>query len=460
MKIIPYGAAEGVTGSCFLVRADNADVLVDCGFFQGSEEERNLKGFEFNPEEIDYLILTHAHLDHSGRVPLLVKKGFRGKIICTRGTYEIVKIMLLDSAKIMYEDFAAKKRKAQRAGEAAQPPMYLEADVLSAYALFHPVPYNYDFPITDTLSVVLRDAGHILGSSFVEFNLKESQGLKRIVFSGDLGNKNKPIVKDPAIPSDADVVFVESTYGDRDHKDFSQSYNELEEAVHYAFSKNGNVIIPSFALERAQEILYVLRDMYYRKKLPPCRVFLDSPLAIAATNLFRSNSEYFDEEAQKIIKSGQDPFYFPYLMYSKTVEDSRSINNVKERAIIIAGSGMCNGGRVLHHLKHNLWKDTSCIVFVGYQAQGTIGRRIVDGEKTVSIYGEKIKANAKVFTINGFSSHADKTIIKNWLSCMPSLKKIYLIHGEKKVMEKFKNELSSDFKADVLTAKQLEEIII
>jgi metallo-beta-lactamase family protein len=452
--------AEGVTGSCFLVITGNTKILIDCGFFQGSEEERNLSGFDFNPRKINYLILTHAHLDHSGRIPLLVKSGFNGKIICTRGTYEITKIMLLDSAKVMYEDFASRKRKAQRRGESVRPPLYSEEDVLSSYSLFFPVAYDQQYKISDTLGIVLRDAGHILGSSFVELNSTESAKVKRIVFSGDLGNENKPIVKDPLPPSDSDVVFVESTYGDRNHKDFSQSCQEFEEAVEYAFSRNGNVIIPSFALERSQEILYMLREMYYQKKLPSCRVFLDSPLAIAATNIFRSNSEYFDEEAQKITRSGEDPFYFPYLIYSKTVEDSKSINNIRERAIIIAGSGMCNGGRILHHLKHNLWNENNCIVFVGYQSQGTTGRKIIDGEKTVHIYGEKVNVNAKIFTINGFSSHADKSIIKKWLSYMPSLDKIYLIHGEKNVMEKFKSELSLEFKANVSVARHLQEIIL
>lgn len=460
MKIIPYGGAEGVTGSCFFIEAGDAHFLVDCGFFQGEENNRNNRGFPFNPKDIKAVFLTHAHLDHSGRLPLLVKSGFRGKIVCTDVTASLTKIMLLDAAKVMEEDYHSQMKKAIRRGEKAKEPIYREEDVLNCSEYFYPLPYHLPFHLGDGITVRLKDAGHILGSAFIEIDAEEWGKKKKVVFSGDLGNRNKPIVKDPEAPSEADVVFIETTYGDRDHKSFVDTYKEFENAINFAFSKGGNIIIPSFALERAQELIYILRELYVNKKLPPCRVFLDSPLAIQATNLFRKHLEYFDEDAQKLIKSGKDPFYFPYLIFSKSTEDSKSINNIKERAIIIAGSGMCNGGRVLHHLKHNLWNENNCVIFVGFQAKGTLGRQIVDGEKMVYIYGEPIKVNAKICTINGFSSHADKKILKNWLSSITSLKQLYLIHGENGVKQNFKKEMESEIRSSVFTIKEGQEIII
>lgn len=447
MKIIPFGAVEGVTGSCFLIHADNKKILIDCGLFQGENGWENNQDFPFNPKDIDYVLLTHAHLDHIGRIPLLVKKGFKGKIISTRATFELGRLMLLDAAKVMLEDFIVKSRKAERRGEKVNPPIYSEEDVIDSYDYFKTVEYKETVKIADNIKFTFKDAGHILGSAFIELEFFESDAVKRITFSGDLGNRNKPIVRDPARPDDCQTVFIETTYGDREHKDFNQSKIELEEAINYAFSNNGNVIIPTFALERAQELLYILRELYEEKKLPACKVFLDSPLAISATELFKKNYEYFDKETCDMFKQGKDPFSFPYLTFTRTVEDSKSINYFKGNAIIIAGSGMCNGGRILHHLKHNLWNPNNCIVFVGFQAKGTLGRKIVDGEKFVNIYGEQIKVSAKVFTINGFSSHADRNIIKNWLSQISDLKNLYLIHGEKDIMENFAVYLKTVFPA-------------
>lgn len=460
MHIIPYGGVEGVTGSCFFVETSRTRFLVDCGFFQGGEDHRNNILFPFDPKSLDAVFLTHAHLDHSGRLPILIKHGFRGRIYCTEVTSSLTKIMLLDAAKIMEEDYHTQTKKALRRGEKVIEPLYTEELVIKTANYFYSVEYNQVFKINDDVQITFRDAGHILGSAFIEFGIQENGETKKIIFSGDLGNKNKPIVKDPEKPNDADVVFIETTYADREHRSFSETYEEFENAIHYAFSKGGNVIIPSFALERAQEIIYILRELYVNKKLPPCRVYLDSPLAILATNLFKKYLKYFDEDAQKIAAEGKDPFYFPYLIFSKSTEDSKAINSIKGKAIIIAGSGMCNGGRILHHLKHNLWDEKNCVVFVGFQAKGTLGRQIVNGEKTVYIYGEPIRVNAKICTINGFSSHADRRILLNWLSSIPSLQKVYLIHGENHVKNSFKEELEKSYKMNIALIRESERIEI
>lgn len=458
MKIVAYGAVEGVTGSCFLIETNGYNILIDCGLFQG-DFNGDIQEFPFDAKKIDYVILTHAHLDHVGRIPLLVKKGFKGKIICTQATYELGRLILLDAAKVMYEDYIVKSRKAERRGEIINPPLYSEDDVIETYDFFKTIEYNKKFSFNDKVYFLFKDAGHILGSSFIEFFSTEQEKTKRIIFSGDLGNKNKPIVRDPSTPDDAETIFIETTYGDREHKKFEESKWELKEAIDYAFSNNGNVIIPTFALERAQELIYLLREMYEEKLLPPCRVFLDSPLAIKATELYKKHIEYFDKEACDMISKGKDPFSFPYLTYTRSVEESKSINYFKGNSIIIAGSGMCNGGRILHHLKHNLWNPNNCIVFIGFQANGTLGRKIVDGEKFVYIYGEQIKVNARIFTINGFSSHADKLILKNWLSQIKSLNNVFLIHGEKNIMEKFAQYLKENFSTINIEIPKFGEVI-
>lgn len=461
MKILPLGATENVTGSCFLIETEEKKFIIDCGFFQGEEIDNNHNKFYFNPKEIDFVILTHAHIDHSGRIPYLVKMGFKGKIYCTKATFELTRIMLLDSAKVMFEDYLSSKKKALRRGEEIKEPLYYEEDVINTYDNFFLLEYNDVVKITPNLSFVLKDAGHIIGSSYVELNIKDNGNIKKIIFSGDLGNRNKPIVRDPVCPSkDVNYLFIESTYGDREHKDFQSSYEELKFAIKDTFQRGGNVIIPSFALERTQELLYLFREMYEKKELPPCRVFLDSPLAIKATNLFIQYYDYFDEEAQKIYESGKNPFYFPYLIFTSSVEDSKNINNIKERAIIIAGSGMCNGGRILHHLKHNLWNEKNSIIFTGFQAKGTLGRKIIDGERYVNIYGEQIQVKAKVYTINGFSSHADRKILSNFIKHISNIEKIFLIHGEKDVMNNFKIFLKTFVTSEVVIPKKMETIVI
>ena len=440
IRITPCGSAKGVTGSCHLIETEELKILIDCGMFQGSEEHKNRDPFPFDPKEIDFLILTHAHVDHCGRIPLLVKEGFRGKILCTRPTAQIARIMLLDSAKVMWETYKVRLKKVRRTGDAVDPPIYEEIDVLDSFDRFYTpyLSYNEVFQLNESVSFVLRDAGHILGSSFVEIKV----GDKVVVFSGDLGNSGKPIVRDPMPPSKAHAVFIETTYGDRDHKSFEETCAEFEEVVVETLIRGGNVLIPSYALERAQDILFVIRDMYERGTLPECRVFLDSPLAIRATKIFLQNPEFFDGETYGVFRD-RDPFSLPYLEMTPQVEDSKRINEVESGAIIIAGSGMLTGGRILHHLKHNLWREECSLVFVGYQPKGTLGRRIIDGAEKVRIMGEEIAVRSEIHTINGFSSHAGQSELVRWIS-HASPEKTYLIHGEVEKMEAFAKRIESD----------------
>lgn len=436
-----YGGVDTVTGSCHLLEEGGLRILIDCGLFQGEGqwEEKNYEPFPFDPASIDYLILTHGHLDHCGRIPLLVKNGFRGSIICTSATYDIAKVVLLDSARIHEEDYEHWKKIWQRKGIKPRPPLYTTLDALDALRYFQRlVEYNKPVRLNSAITITFRDAGHILGAAFVEIDIKKE---KRIIFSGDLGNRDKPIIRDPSFPDSADVVIIESTYSDRNHRGFDESVEELRDVIVDVCRRGGNVLIPAFAIERAQDLLYVFKSLYDKGKLPPCRVFLDSPMGITVTEIMRRHPECFDEETRRIIENHDDPFRFPGLEFTREPEESKRINFVKSHAIIIAGSGMCTGGRIKHHLKHNIWRKESAIVFVGYQAEGTLGRKIVDGKKKVKIFGETYKVNASVHTIGGFSSHADRDILKDWLSRCMGLRQIFLVHGEERPKKAFRKEI-------------------
>ena len=443
-----FGAAKTVTGSCFLVDIRGTKLLVDCGMFQGLEENRNHEPFPFDPREVSYLLLTHAHLDHCGRIPLLVKNGFKGEIVCTKPTAQIAKIMLLDAAKVMKEHYKTLYKKAIRKGkEPPEPPIYDTYDVIKSFFFFKLLVY-YDTPVLlkEDIKVTFRNAGHILGSAFVE--IEDLKTGKTLVFSGDLGNVDKPIVPHFEYPKKGNFVFMETTYGNRDHKSFEDSKKELLEAILETFDRGGNVLIPSFALERAQEILYILREFYEEGKLPRCHVFLDSPLAIKATQIFRDNPEFYDDETLEVFTK-EDPFDFPYLQFTEDVEESKAINNFRTGAIIIAGNGTVSGGRILHHLKNNLWRPECSLVFVGFQPKGTLGRNIVNGAKHVHLFGEEIPVRAKVYTINGFSSHAGQKELLDWVSHFQSIKKLFLIHGEPESSEDFKKQVQYKLKSKV-----------
>ncbi|BAF73122.1 MBL fold metallo-hydrolase RNA specificity domain-containing protein [Sulfurovum sp. NBC37-1] len=432
--VVSYGAAEVVTGSCHLFTIDGGpQILVDCGMFQGQEEERNYGPFDFNPSEVDYLLVTHAHLDHVGRIPKLVKEGFTGKIYATHATHDLAEIILLDSAKIMKEDFNTKYKKAQRQGkeEGVMEPLYAEADVEDVFEFgWHYPEYDKSFTLEDGIEITYRDAGHILGAAFIEIRYKENGVDHTIVFSGDIGNDTEIVMKDLAPCTHADYLYVESTYGDRDHQGVEDTVTEFKSVIIKTMKDWGNVIIPSFAVERTQELLCILKQMHRRKELPQCKIFVDSPMATRATEVYRNYSELLSSECQEIKKEDGTIFDFENLVYTLDVEASKAINDMDTRAIIIAGSGMCNGGRILHHFKNRLWNKKNAVIFVGYQAVGTLGRHIVDGARWVKIYNEDILIKASIHTINGFSAHADQKGIVKWISQIEDLKRIYLVHGE------------------------------
>ncbi|MBI5676504.1 MAG: MBL fold metallo-hydrolase [Nitrospirae bacterium] len=439
-----HGGAGGVTGSCHLLSAGGLNILIDCGFFQGGfeTEQRNRGDFGFDPASIDYLLLTHGHLDHCGRIPLLVKNGFRGKIICTSATYDIAKIIMLDTAKIQEEDSEHWQKISKRKGLEPPEPLHTTLDALDALRYFGDfAEYGETVRLNNQISVTFRDAGHIIGASFLEI---EAGKEKRIVFSGDLGNRNKPIIKDPQYPQKADICVIEGTYSDRKHKDVETSVTELREAIIETFARGGNVLIPSFAIERAQDLLFYLGHMYYENELPNGKVFLDSPMAIGVNDIMRRHPECFDEETNTLLRNNHDPLSFPGLHLTKTPDDSRKINYTGSHAIIIAGSGMCTGGRIKHHLKHNIWRKESSIIFVGYQAEGSLGRQIVDGEKTVKIFDESFRVRAKVYTIGGFSAHADRDILLDWLKRCENPEHLFLVHGEKQALTSFEKDIRKD----------------
>jgi metallo-beta-lactamase family protein len=439
-----FGAAKTVTGSCHLLTVGKLKILIDCGVFQGEDEEKNYQPFGFNPKDIDYLIVTHAHLDHIGRIPVLVRQGFRGKIISTLPTRNIARIMLLDAAKVMEEEYRVEYRKALRRGEPekVKPPLFDDDDVYEAMEYFKiQLEYHQPFHLTDNITITFKNAGHILGSAYVQIDIKTENETKTLIFSGDLGLKERLIIPPLEFQKHGHYIFTESTYGNRKHKTLKETLKEFKEAVQEALNRGGNVVIPTFALERAQEILYVLRHMYDRGELPRCQIFLDSPLAISATKIFLQFPEYFNEATRKMIQEGKNPFVFPWVKFTPTVEESKTINNIESGAIILAGSGMCTGGRIKHHLKHNLWREESSVIFVGYQAKGTLGRAIVDGAKKVHIYGEEIAVKAKIYTINGFSSHADQPVLLEWIDSFKDKRQVFIVHGEEEVMEVFRKTL-------------------
>ena len=448
VTVTSYGAAQTVTGSCHLLKIGSIRILIDCGMFQGSGgANKNYEPFEFDPSKIHYLILTHAHLDHIGRVPKLIKDGFNGKIIATKATKDIAKIMLLDSASILQEEYKTIRKKARRRGEDEniQEPLYKKEDVKDVFAKkWLTLEYFVEHKLKQHVRVSFGNAGHILGSAFVMIDYQDESKYKRVIFSGDIGSPQRLVIDSPDNVDRADTLFIESTYGDRRHKPLEESIEEFKEAVISTLKQNGNVIIPSFALERTQEILWLLHEMHDGGVLPKCKIFLDSPLAIKATKLYNRYPVHLRDEVQYSSVNGKDPFSFAWLEKSISRDQSMAINKVKERCIIIAGSGMCNGGRIMHHLKHRLWNPKNAIVFVGYQVKGTLGRSIVDGEKFVKIYGEDVVAKAKVYTINGFSAHADQSELIEWIRPIEGIEDICLIHGEIDKMEVFANAIKSE----------------
>ncbi len=446
-----YGAAETVTGSCHLLQLQcGTNLLIDCGMFQGLVEERNHEPFGFDPAKVDYLLITHGHLDHVGRIPKLIKEGFKGTIITHRSTMDLAEIVLMDAAHLMEESYQTAYRKAQRTGreKEVKKPLYDKEDVYALFGLpFHHADYDERIEIGDNgISVTFRNAGHILDSAIIEIRFEEGGVQKTAVFSGDLGNEYDLVMPSPDLVKEADALFIESTYGDRNHKSASQSSEELQQVILDTFARGGNILIPSFAIERTQEILCLLKQMYDRGDLPVCQVFLDSPMAIRATEVYKKYHEELSTPCQRFLERDGAIFDFPYLHYALSVQDSRKINGIESGCIIIAGAGMCNGGRILQHFKHRLWNENNALVFVGYQVEGTLGRKIIDGAKRIEIYREEIIVRARVHTINGFSAHADQHGLITWMRGFERLGKIFLIHGERNKQKIFKQEIKSQMK--------------
>lgn len=447
MKLSFHGADRGVTGSCHLVQCGDRRILIDCGLYQGGHEleEENAEPFGFDAARIDFVLLTHAHLDHCGRLPLLVRRGFRGEIITTAASRELARLVMLDAAHIQEEDARRRARKAARRGdESNSAPLYSMLDAMNTQDYFGRIA-AYGQPLQVALGVraTFLDAGHILGSASVLLELEEAGHRRSVLFSGDLGNSGRPLLRDPATPTQADVVVMEATYGDRVHKAFAPSVEELYRAISDTFERGGNVVIPTFALERAQELLYVLGQGIGKGELSAAtQVFLDSPMAISATAIFERHPECYEPRTAALFRAGRDPFDLPGLHMTRETADSMAINRVVGGAIIMAGSGMCTGGRIRHHLRHNLSRTNCSVLFVGFAARGTLARRIIDGADRVRIYDEEVRVRARIHTINGFSAHADRAELLAWHGRIGGPARTFLVHGEEDVMRAFAGYLT------------------
>jgi len=441
VQISFHGADRGVTGSCHLVECAGKRVLIDCGLYQGEHElgEENAAPFGFDAAAIDFVLLTHAHLDHCGRLPLLVKRGFRGEIISTAATRELARVVMLDSAHLQEQEANWQARKTARRGSTDVPqPLYTTLDALNTQDYFgRTAAYDQPVALAPGVRATFLDAGHILGSASIYLQLEENGRSRSVAFSGDLGNSGRPLLRDPVPPPKADAVVMETTYGDRLHKPLQPSIDEFYQAIEDTFRRGGNVIIPTFALERAQELLYYLREAVESGRFSKSmQVFLDSPMAISATEIFSRHPECFDPEAFATFGHGRDPFMLPGLHFTRETTDSMDLNRISGGAVILAGSGMATGGRVRHHLKHNLWRQNSSVIFVGFAAKGTLARLIIDGAKTVHLFGEDIPVRARIHTINGFSAHADRDELLAWHRSVGAAK-TFLVHGEEEVMQTF-----------------------
>ena len=453
MNITFYGAAKIVTGSCHMVEVAGHKFLIDCGLFQGSltEQMLNYEDFPFNIQDVEFVILTHAHIDHSGRIPKLYKDGYRNPIYCTNATRELCKIMLADSGHIQEKEIEWVNRKRMRAGKAPNEPIYTQQDGIDSIELFKGLEYNTRIKINDNISFELKDAGHMLGSAIVELYLNEEGQDKKVVFTGDLGNLNLPIINDPVNIDSADVLVTESTYGDRLHSSIKDQISKIIQILLDTIRRGGNVIIPSFAVGRTQEILYEinksLTDKEIGEELSNIPIYVDSPLAVNATHIFEEQYKYYDEEALSFLLKGDNPISFDNLHFVETSEESQALNSDMTPKVIISASGMCEVGRIKHHLKHNLYRPECTILFVGYQAEGTLGRKILNGDKLVKIFGEEIAVNAEIKSLDAFSGHADRDGILNWIGAMSKKpEQIFIVHGEKDAQTVLEEYIEQGFK--------------
>ena len=450
MELTFVGADHEVTGSCHFISACGKRFIIDCGMEQGPDAYLN-QDLPVNAPEIDYAFITHAHIDHSGLLPLLYSRGFRGEVYCTDATTELCDIMLKDSAHIQESEAEWKNRKAARAGFSKVEPMYTTEDAENVLKLFHPVPYHERLEISEGLSCRFIDAGHLLGSASIEFWLSENGNEKKIVFSGDIGNATKPLIKDPEYITEADYVVMESTYGDRDHKqpEFNDFAKALSKILTETFDKGGNVVIPAFSVGRTQEMLYFLRKIKEESLMTrylDFPVYMDSPLAVEATHVFNENvADCFSETALALIRAGKNPIGFKGLYVAVSSDESKAINFDRTPKVIISASGMCEAGRIRHHLKHNLWRSESTIVFVGYQVPGTLGNTLLNGAKEVKLFGEEVSVNARIENLPGISGHADRTGLIKWAKAFsPAPATYFLVHGDGDIIDAFAADISKE----------------
>ncbi len=444
------GAAHEVTGSCTLLKVNNYKILIDCGMEQGKDIYENCE-IPINPADIDCILLTHSHIDHSGKIPMLTKLGFNGKIFLTDACARLCKLMLADSANIQEFEAEWRNRKATRSGKDLYEPLYTTKDVESTVKLFKNCHYNKAYKILPGVTAQFIDAGHLLGSASILITVNDGYDTQNILFSGDVGNINRPLIKDPTLPQIADYVIIESTYGDRIHGPREDYTKQLTDILTKTFERGGNVVIPSFAVGRTQELLYLLREIKTTNKIinkTDFKVYIDSPLASEVTNVYHTAlREYLDEDALYVLDSFGSTMFFEGLEFSVTSNDSKAINFDNSPKVIIASSGMCEAGRIRHHLKHNLWKENSTILFVGYQSEGTLGRLLLDGAKSVKLFGEEIQVNAEIKNINGISGHADRDMLLNWLNAIQTTPKhVFVNHGEDTVCDEFVNSITTHLK--------------
>ncbi|MYM63772.1 MBL fold metallo-hydrolase RNA specificity domain-containing protein [Pseudomaricurvus sp. HS19] len=443
------GAVEGVTGSLHLLITSKSRILLDCGLFQGTREEesRNFQKFPFHVADLDAVVLSHAHLDHSGRLPKLVDEGYGGSIYMTRASCDLLEVLLKDAASLQERDSQWENKRRRRAGKEPIDPLYTEESVQQTLTQCLGLPYGHSHKLTEDVSICFRDAGHILGSAIVEVYIDEDGRRKKLVFSGDLGNSCAALLRDPEVITEADAIMIESTYGDREHRSLSETLEEFEEVIREASENGGNILIPSFAVGRTQEIIFRLGELYQRGLLRHQAVYLDSPMAIAVTEIYhRYQHVYNDEDATELqtVVGGRLSKFLPTLRYSTTTDESMALNRIEKGAIIIAGSGMCNGGRIRHHLKHNLWRRSAHVVFVGHQAVGTPGRALIDGAETLRVAGEEVAVRAKIHTLGGFSAHASQKQLASWLGHFERRPTLFLVHGEEEAKQALQEKLQEE----------------
>ncbi len=451
MRLVFYGAADRVTGSCHILECGGRRILLDCGLIQGrrSDEAANRKAFPFDPGDVDAVVLSHAHIDHSGRLPYLARSGYKGPIYAQSATTDLCRIMLKDAGFLEEKEADTENRKRERKGLPPVEPLFTMADAEAVMGLFRPLPYEQRKEILPGISIRFREAGHILGSAVVEVWLTEGSVTRKLCFSGDLGQRSTPILRDPAVVTEADLVLLESTYGDRFHRSLQETLDELTEIFSEATAGRGNILIPTFAVGRAQDLLYLFAEYERKWGLSHWQIYLDSPMAIEATEVYTRHVDLYDAEAARLWRE-RGAGALPNLTMTRSSDESRAINRIRSGALIMAGSGMCEGGRIKHHLKNNIWRKECHVIFVGYQAQGTLGRRIVDGARYIRLWGETIRVAAKIHTVGGLSAHADQAGLAAWYGGFTARPPVYLVHGEEKPRQTLAEVLKKRFGAPVI----------